>query len=134
MALQVLGVIIYSILFVELTFGWRRNPKKKFYQRLFNIKTYLLTLACSVLLWLVPIYYILNGQGMNFTIFFFTPFIYLLLFKAADYMSKLINKRHIIIVSRWDIIPREHNWKDCILAFLSVFGSIALTMVIRAVE
>lgn len=129
--MEIILIILYIIALVELTFGWSRNPDKKFYRKLFNLKIYLLTFFGSFLLLLIPLYDVMYNHHFD-TFFLAIPFVYLILFKIADGISLLLNKRHIIIAGRGDHFPKEHKWYvDSVLACLALFGAVVIPVLIR---
>ncbi|RNI25036.1 hypothetical protein EFB08_16505 [Rufibacter latericius] len=129
--MKIVLVIIYIIALVELTIGWSQNPKKKFYRKLFNIKIYIITLFCSFLLLIIPLYDLIYDHQFG-NVYLAIPFTYLILFKIADGISLLVNKRHIIIVGRGDNFPKEHKWYvDSVLSFTALFGAVVIPVLIR---
>lgn len=126
----IIAICLFALFFGELTFGWSRNPKKKFYRRLLQSNIYAFVFAFSVLLCLIPFYNILKKQEIIYIIFFM-PCIYLILFRVVDLISIYVNNRHIIIATRWDQIPKERNWKDVVLTLFAFIGSFALTILIK---
>lgn len=129
--MEIILIILYIIVLVELTIGWSQNPNKKFYRKLFNLKIYLITLFCSFLLLLIPLYGLINDHRFD-NVYLAIPFFYLILFKIADGISLIVNKRHIIIVGRGDNFPKEHKWYvDSVLSFAALFGAAVIPVLIR---
>ena len=90
------------------------NPKKHPYNQLFS-NLYLLHLLWAIgcaTLGLIRI----NEEPTASMLF--APLIYLVLFKAANFLSLLLNKRNLIICSKFDYKVPEHNWIDSILTFV----------------
>lgn len=123
--------ILYAICFAELTFGLSLSQKYKTYRRYQkNTKLYLLLLTISAGLTLIPFNKIYNQQDLNGKEFWFSFFIYLVLFKIIDLISIKFNKRPIIIATRWDIESNNRNWLDILLSIMAILGTIFLTILI----
>jgi hypothetical protein len=121
--------ILYAIIFVEITFGWsllQKNKTYRLYQK--NIKLYLVLLFTSVGLTIIPLTKIFYGQDLNGQEFYFSFFIYLVLFKLIDFISIQFNKRPIIIATRWDIGTNQRSWLDVFLALAAFLITIFLTI------
>lgn len=121
--------ILYGIIFVELTFGWSLNQKYKTYKRYQkNTKLYLLLLFISALLTIIPLTKMHYGEDLNGQEFYFSFFIYLVLFKLIDLISIQFNKRPIIIATRWDIGTNQRSWLDVFLALAAFLTTLFLTI------
>lgn len=136
--LMALLILMFLFAFVELTIGWSLKQERKFYRKLFNLKNYLLTLFGCFLLFLIPLDDLLSVGHYENTYFFIgneflaMPFFYLMLFKIADGLSLLINRRHIIITTGSDDTPAEFRWYiDSVLAWLALAGSFFIPLTLE---
>ena len=124
-------IIIYVIAFFEMTIGWSFNQKYKTY-RLYqsNLKTYTFFILCAALLTVLPVIKIVRHEKLNGQEFFFSFIIYLILFKVIDLISKMFNKRPIIIATRYDNEEIERSWLDILLSVIALVGTFYLTMLV----
>jgi hypothetical protein len=121
--------ILFVITFGELTFGWSRSQKYKTYRRYQkNLKLYFLLLFIAAGLTIIPLTNIFNGQDLNGQEFWFSFFIYLVLFKLVDLISIQFNKRPIIIATRWDMGTNQRSWLDVFLALFAFLTTLFLTI------
>ena len=121
--------ILFVITFGELTFGWSCSQKYKTYRRYQkNLKLYFLLLFIAAGLTIIPLTNIFNGQDLNGQEFWFSFFIYLVLFKLVDLISIQFNKRPIIIATRWDMGTNQRSWLDVFLALFAFLTTLFLTI------
>lgn len=122
---------IYIILLYELILGWSTKQNRKFYTKLFDAKVYYFSLLISLFLMIKPVYDLIKIKQFTLPILAI-PFVYLLLFKIINTVSRKINKRNIIIVGRSDAWPQEHKWYvDSLLHYVATIISIALPIAIN---
>jgi hypothetical protein len=77
---------------------------------------------------IIPLTNIFNGQDLNGQEFWFSFFIYLVLFKLVDLISIQFNKRPIIIATRWDMGTNQRSWLDVFLALFAFLTTLFLTI------
>jgi hypothetical protein len=108
-----LGYIFYS------SISFQSNYQKKFYYKLFDKQTFVIHLLVTFLIAWFGFYRC--KQGYFRETFFIAPFLFLLTLRLFDLLSLTINKRHVIIATRYDDRPKYYRWyTDGILSIVIV--------------
>lgn len=118
--MTLLSIIIGLCYIFTMTIGGSLYPEKKYYNKLFDFKTYLIHFIISLVVSGYGLYYILSIDGRG--AFFFAPTIFLILFLLFDKLTLLLLNRHLLIVTKWDFMPPSYKWYvDGIVMFLLMF-------------
>ena len=121
-----LSIIIGFGYIFSMTAGFSLHPEKKYYNKLFDFKTYLIHFIISLAVSGYGLYYSLNVDGRG--AFYFAPTFFLILFLLLDKLTQLLLNRHLLIVTRWDYKPSSYKWYiDSVVMFLLMFIPIILS-------
>lgn len=109
-------ILGFGFIFYYLMGEFSLNPKVQFYNKLFDntyfIKSFGVTLIiASLLLIRYPDFNYRDSAAC-------VPIVFVILIRVLNLISHLINRRNLIICTRWDKKPREINFLDYILSFI----------------
>lgn len=108
-----LGYIFYC------AYGFDINPNKKFYNKLFVRQTFLTHFIAALGLFGYGYYRCNNGYYQETC--YFAPFIFLIVLRFFNWLTRLATDRNIIISKRGDYIPPQYKWYiDGFFGFLIV--------------
>ncbi|WP_148661166.1 hypothetical protein [Flavisolibacter tropicus] len=105
------------------------DPKKKYYNRLFERKTYIFHLALGCMLSILGFYRIkyINFQEVGY----FMPLLFLLFFRLFDWVVLKMQGRHILVVTKGDRVPSDYKWwTDGLFTLLSMITPILVSSLI----
>jgi len=118
-------IAISYILFMSMAFS--TDPRKKYYNRLFEKSTYSIHLLLALAL---AIFGFIRIKDIDIReVGFLGPLFYLVIFKLLDFIVMKLEGRHVFIVTRGDSMPSGYKWwLDGIFSFLSIIVPLLLTM------
>lgn len=119
-------LILQGLNVIFLLGGKNLNPITHQYNKIFepNLYSWVYIFIC-LFLCLVGIYL----KDVNLAIFYSTPLLFIIFLLIFNKIIKIIYKRNIIIVTRWNFKPKKATFLDVIFGYLIVLLSIILPLI-----